>query len=173
MWIWQVGYPIENTVFYPLVYVENKDVVAKLRAFMPVVYSPAACMYHYLQMAERNYREYLQGESVWTKKYFYVLRPVLACAWIEAGRGVVPMEFERLVEAMLPAGTVRDEVAKLLSLKKAGAELEQGPKVEALNHYLDGEIARLSKCAKAGGGDVNTTSQLNSFFRETLAQVWA
>ena len=30
----------------------------------------------------------LDGGEVWTKKYFYVLRPILACIWIEQGHGV-------------------------------------------------------------------------------------
>jgi len=33
---------------------------------------------NYWHMAEGNYREYLRGDEVWIKKYFYVLRPVLA-----------------------------------------------------------------------------------------------
>jgi predicted nucleotidyltransferase len=30
-------------------------------------------MHHYLHMADGNMREYLKGDEVWTKKYFYVL----------------------------------------------------------------------------------------------------
>ena len=37
---------------------------------------------HYLSMAGGNYREYLKGDMVKAKKYFYVLRPILACRWI-------------------------------------------------------------------------------------------
>ena len=52
-------------------------------------------------MAKGNFWEYLQGESVWTKKYFYVLRPVLACEWI-ARYGAVPppVEFRKLVNGL-------------------------------------------------------------------------
>jgi len=32
-------------------------------------------------MARGNYREYLKGDVVWIKKYFYVLRPILAMNW--------------------------------------------------------------------------------------------
>lgn len=37
---------------------------------------------HYLSMAGGNYREYLKGDMVKAKKYFYVLRPILTCRWI-------------------------------------------------------------------------------------------
>ena len=60
-----------------------------MKALMPVYYSPRHAMHHYLHMAQGNIREYLKGERVWVKKYFYVLRPLLACRWIEAGLGVL------------------------------------------------------------------------------------
>jgi predicted nucleotidyltransferase len=64
-------------------------------------------MYHYMHMARNNVREYLKGERVWTKKYFYVLRPLLAVQWIERGLGVVPTEFQRLVDELMGEGAER------------------------------------------------------------------
>lgn len=55
-------------------------------------HSPITCAYHYLHMARRNYRDYLQGTSVWRKKYLYALRPLLAVRWIERGLGLVSPE---------------------------------------------------------------------------------
>ena len=52
-------------------------------------------------MAEGNLRDYLRNENVWIKKYFYVLRPVLACNWIENNLGPVPTEFEKLVNTLV------------------------------------------------------------------------
>lgn len=46
-------------------------------------------------MANSNYREYLQSEKVRVKKYFYVLRPTLACKWIENNNTMPPMEFKK------------------------------------------------------------------------------
>ena len=39
-------------------------------------------LYHYISMAEGNYKKYLRTEMVKAKKYFYVLRPLLAGQWI-------------------------------------------------------------------------------------------
>ena len=52
-------------------------------------FSTKKSLYHYISMAEGNYREYLKTEMVRAKKYFYVLRPVLACRWI-LERGIPP-----------------------------------------------------------------------------------
>ena len=55
------------------------------QSFQPIIrayFSAKSGLWHYLSMAEGNYREYLRGEQVKAKKYFYVLRPLLACRWI-------------------------------------------------------------------------------------------
>lgn len=46
-------------------------------------FSVKSAMYHYYGTAKSNFVEFLQGEDVKYKKYFYVIRPLLACRWIE------------------------------------------------------------------------------------------
>ena len=58
-------------------------------------------LYHYLSTATSNYREYLKGDTVKLKKYFYVVRPLLACKWILDKNCPPPMLFSELVEAEL------------------------------------------------------------------------
>lgn len=77
--------PLLEWIQSPIVYRSISSLIRKLHMLLSQYYSPKACMYHYLHMAKVNFREYLKGEEVWTKKYFYVLRPVLACLWIEKG----------------------------------------------------------------------------------------
>lgn len=80
-------------------------------------------------MANGNLREYLQGEAVWRKKYLYVLRPLIALEWIDRGLGPVPIEFHALLNAILPEGAVRVAIDELIEAKKAGAELDRGPRI--------------------------------------------
>ncbi len=164
--------PLLEWLQSPIVYLENHSVAAQLRGLMPSSYSPRACMHHYLHMAEGNFREYLQGESVRVKKYFYVLRPVLACLWIEAGYGIAPMEFSRLVERVLPTGPVRDEVESLLKKKVSGEELDRGPRIDILNQYLAGELARLGQGMVSEEGVPYNTEGLNKLFRDALLEIW-
>src|SRR6185436_19399079 len=84
-----------------IVYMEMPEVVARLRELLPEFYSPIACAYHYLHMAQGNYREYSRGDLVWRKKYLYILRPLLAIGWIEKETAAVPMEFQTLVERLI------------------------------------------------------------------------
>lgn len=51
------------------------------------------------------------------KKYFYVLRPLLALNWIHLGLGPVPMEFSRLVEAIVTDTQLRRAIDELVTAK--------------------------------------------------------
>lgn len=90
--------PLLEWLHSPIVYREDGPIAGELRRLADEYWSDLACVHHYLNMARGNYREYLRGEMVWTKKYFYVLRPLLAVRWIERNLGGVPVEFSRLVE---------------------------------------------------------------------------
>ena len=164
--------PLLEWLQSPLIYKETTSVPAGLRALIPEAYSPQACLHHYLHMAQANFREYLRGETVRVKKYFYVLRPVFACLWIEAGLGVVPMEFSRLLEAVLPEGEVRREVERLLEEKKSGVELGTGPARPVLNLYLDQELERIQKSHPKYPSVPDPTESFNEFFRKALDEVW-
>src|SRR5207248_1183236 len=106
--------PLLEWLQSPIQYMEPYSVTEQIRELSPLTFSPRSSMYHYLHMAKGNFREYLQGEYVKIKKYFYVLRPILACQWIEARGSMPPMEFEDLVEQMLPESKLKQEVYTLL-----------------------------------------------------------
>lgn len=138
-----------------------------------MIFSPKSCMYHYLSMAKGNFREYLQGDSVRVKKYFYVLRPILACKWIEERDSMPPMEFDQLVEELIPKGKLFSEIHQLLQRKKSGDELDFEPKITLINEFLDEQILHFSEVA--GSLDVSRTvddSRLNNIFRDALKEVW-
>lgn len=163
--------PLLEWLGSPNVYREVPSVVAVLRGLVPDYYSPTACHYHYLHMAEGNWRDYLRGQEVWIKKYFYVLRPVLACLWIERGYGVVPMEFAILVECVVDDRSVRAAIRDLLARKKAGEELSRGPRIPAVSEFLDAEIGRLS-AKKAPPSTPTTVEPLNRAFLSCIAEVY-
>ncbi len=163
--------PLLEWLQSPLVYRERSSVVQRIRALMPHYYQPAACHYHYLHMAWGNYRDFLQGDMVWLKKYFYVLRPVLACLWIERGYGVVPIQFQILVERVLDEDDVKAAVQDLIRRKKAGEELDRGPHIPVLSRFLAREVDRLSALA-APSAARTSGDRLDQVFRECLMDIY-
>ena len=104
-------------------------------------------LYHYLSTAKSNYREYLKGETVRLKKYFYVLRPLLACKWILAEGTPPPMLFSELMDKYLDKSICAD-VLKLLDLKMNKPEIAEGKRFERINEYLDRNILEIDEQIK-------------------------
>lgn len=68
-------------------------------------------------MTNSNYENYLQGEKVRIKKYFYVIRPLLVAKWIVDHGTQPPMLLRELLDAELP-GELRPIVDELLDKKQ-------------------------------------------------------
>jgi len=153
----------------PIVYREEKGFTDALRALLPDYYAPRACMYHYLHMAKGNYWEYLKGETVWTKKYLYVLRPILACRWIEAGHGPVPMEMAVLVDALLQ-GERKAAIQELIARKQQGEELERGPRLPVLDTLIEEALSQLEDAPKAQVQPRTIMTALDDLFRQTVGR---
>ena len=99
-------------------------------------------LYHYLHMADGNYREYLKAPMVKLKKYFYVLRPILACRHILTHGTPPPILFRELVEAQLEPTLVL-QVEELLRIKEQSSEIDLAPRRQALNDYIEHNLVFL------------------------------
>lgn len=165
--------PLFEWLGSPIVYLEKFSIANKLRTFLPEFYSPISCMHHYFHMAEGNYRQYLKGDRVWIKKYFYVLRPILACKWIEQNRGPIPTEFNILVDKIIQDEKLKKCINNLVFEKKEGNELYWGPKIpeisEFINNEIDGLKDKLHIMKKRKRTDFE---KLNDIFRSALVEVW-
>ena len=105
-------------------------------------------LYHYLSMAEGNYRDYLKQDIVRVKKYLYVLRPLFACKWILERRTPPPMLFSELVTAAADPAIV-PEIERLLEIKARVPESEKMPRINPLNHYIEETLPLLKAQADA------------------------
>ena len=122
-------------------------------------------------MARRNAGQFLEKDQVKLKKYFYVLRPLLAIRWIEAGNGVPPVPFEELLRAQAPAHIIT-AVEELLEVKRRMPELGAGPKIPVINEFVNQELARQGEAFSGQGrpeedGAVRRDA-LNEVFRDAI-----
>ncbi|GHU96879.1 hypothetical protein FACS189483_01140 [Spirochaetia bacterium] len=136
----------------PIVYFKDDYFYATLEKLAQDYFSPISSVYHYLHMANGNFRQYLQGEKIKIKKYFYVLRPVLAALWIEKYHETPPMEFEKLLTQVTDTN-VLDRIQELLARKKSGVELGDESKIIAINDFLEKSLIHLESAAS--GFDAN------------------
>lgn len=152
----------------PIVYVDDGVFAQAARELMPKVVSSHRGIYHYRHMAKGNFREYLKKEVVPLKKYFYVLRPLLAVRWIEKYDQPAPIEFAKLRTLVEHNAKLDSAISELLERKRKALEKEYAPAVPVLNQFISDELDRLelfnaSPAQREGGVD-----DLNALFREVL-----
>lgn len=129
----------------PLVYRRDDLVMSQYEDLARIFFKPQACFQHYVSMANTNTREFLQKDQVRLKKYLYVLRPIFACLWIEQFGDMPPIEFHRLLDRLLPTGSLRTEIDALLVKKMAGGEAEVADQIPTISDFIQQELARLKQ----------------------------
>ena len=146
----------------PIVYMGREE-FSWLKELLPQYFSVKKSLFHYWHMAETNYREYLKGDEVRVKKYFYVLRPLMAAKWILDKKCAPPMLFDDLVEAELE-DELRSELTRLLELKKTLPEMGMAPRIQIMNDYIERVMPEIKGIAETTEDNVSDWVLLNTLF---------
>lgn len=151
----------------PLVY-QTTPFAETFKSVMRRYFLSKSSLWHYLHMADGNYRESLRGGTVKAKKYFYVLRPVLACRWILERETPPPVLFSELAESQLPE-YLEDTVRELLELKINAPEIQMIPRIDILNEYLEQSIVEIGELVRQYPKESpQDWAELNSLFLSAL-----
>ena len=165
--------PLMEWLRSPIVYKEEGNFSGSLRHLSRDYFNPKNCLHHYLHMAEGNFREYLQKDVVRTKKYFYVLRPLFACQWIEETNSMPPMEFYKTFEYCITEIELKSEIESLLRRKLNGEELSEEPQIAIINKYIELKLGYYQNLVTAFPSSKHSNYLLlNNLFRQTLKESW-
>ncbi len=148
----------------PIVYSEDTAFMAEFRELAAECISLNACLKHYLSMASSNWQSYFSEEAVSLKKYLYVLRPIVACRWIERYSTAPPVAFSALLEGAGEPGEVARKLDELLLAKAAIGELGKGPHRQILDRFIEAELGRISGIKYPSSNPVDF-EELDRFFR--------
>lgn len=152
----------------PMVYTQDDDFTSRLNALAPQYVQAAALLHHYRGIAGNALRNMDLAQPVKLKKWFYVLRPLLAARWAVKQGGIPPMT---LAELMSEWQT--DCAAQIADLVAIKAEQDESylhtlsPELQRLTVDLYNEVSELS----APAAQAADSGPLNELFRETLAAV--
>lgn len=140
----------------------------RIREVSKQYFSEKTAVCHYYGTANSTYMEYLQGERVRYKKYFYALRPLLATEYIERYHEAPPVLFDDLLKLELPE-TFRNALDELLEIKKRTTEKEENPQMPVIKAFIEEELKKQKEIGDALPNDHNRNLEaLNQIFRELL-----
>jgi len=124
-------------------------------------------LYHYLNTTRTQTNKHLSGDKVKPKKYFYALRPILACRWIEKYHSVPPILFDDLVKELLPS-QMQEHVSRLLDIKINGSEGMEIEPIMPIQYYIIKNIKELDAYVQSVREEKKDWKALNQFFLEEL-----
>lgn len=114
---------------------------------------------------ERYFRNH---EDIPLKKYFYELRPILACHWILDKKSPPPMMFSELVEMELD-DSLKPLVSHLIDRKKNTPEKFFGPHIPELDSYIATNLESISKQIESLPKETSRSwDELDIIFRKIL-----
>jgi predicted nucleotidyltransferase len=156
-----------------IVYLDKFDFANQLRKLANEYFNPKSCIYHYLHMAKGNYGEYLRKDKVKLKKYFYVLRPILACDWISKNNTPSPIKFQTLLDSQIESKQIKIVVEDLLKQKKSSMEMDEGDRIPILNDFIQEKLDYYNKYVLDIDFSIKpNTSKLDNLFRKMYNTVF-
>ena len=156
----------------PFVYQQVGGFAAAAKALLPSVDSCEKGIYHYRSMAKTNHRDYLLADQVPLKKYFYVLRPLLAVRWLERHRVPAPIEFATLLEGIVGETVLLTAIHALLEVKRQAPEMGLSDPIPVIHAFIERELQRLESVAPERTERDDVLPTLNGLFRQLLQEAW-
>lgn len=133
-----------------------------------IYFSAKSGVYHYYSTAKNTFLTHLQEEKVKYKKYFYALRPLLACKYIEEYHCPPPVLFDELLKLSLPE-ELKEAIHKLLEIKKVTEEKDLNPQMPVIYDFIAKELEIQKELADQMPDDHRKEwDALNDIFRNVI-----
>lgn len=137
-------------------------------------FSEKSALCHYYGTANSTLQGFLTGDMIRYKKYFYALRPLLCCRWIERYHTVPPMEFEKLMRLFeepdeILTAKLHEGIRDLLERKAETEEKDLNPQMPVIIDFIRSECVRQKQISDAAPDDHrHDYTELNEAFRKLL-----
>lgn len=132
----------------PQTYLEVREFREQLSQLIPQFFNPIAGIHHYRSTAESSFKDNYADGRIKIKKLFYVLRPLLACRWIEKSLTQPPTEFSQLVAASWVSEAEKQWIAGLLEQKAEAREAQPIVLDESRALAIRAELDRFAQAAE-------------------------
>jgi len=151
----------------PVIYKATDDFQESLWSLCSNYYSQRANSLHYLGIARSTMSSFFEKGNISIKKFFYILRPLLAAKWCIENNDTAPMTINALAD-LLPAD-LRRQTDDLIHLK---ATVPEGYEIQTSSRFLQYINDQYEQCSLAATGlkrNSFSTTPLDDFFLKTIS----
>ena len=151
-----------------IVYMERDNIISEFEGLFNKYLRETALVYHYLSMASKDMETLRKNREIKLKKYFYMLRSLLASKWVMLYHEKPPILLKRLL-TLVKDETFHREVNKLLEIKKAGDEGTKTVGNEIINEFIFDTKKEVEEMVKEIPNSKNTDLKfLDKFFLDKV-----
>lgn len=152
----------------PIIYKSIVDFQTELWQLAQAYFNPKAVAFHYYGLAKNSLKRGMKNGQMDLKKYFYVLRPLLALRWVLTQQTPPPMEFAPLLEAIKADIEVYRAIHQLVHTKKAAQEGDSIRPVPLIQRYIKDSLADFESQLSALPVASTPHQALNHFFASCI-----
>lgn len=149
----------------PIIYTQDTEFIKQLNQIVPQYVQAAPLLHHYRGIAHNTLKDLDLFGEIRLKKWFYVLRPLLAARWAVLHGGVPPMVLHDLMADWQPEH--HQEILDLIELKSQKDEQYRhvlSTNLRQITQNLWDEVAQLTPAT----AQANDVEPLNMVFRDTV-----
>ena len=160
--------PLGEWLNSSIVYTEKDNIIAEFDKLFDKYLRENALVYHYLSMASKDMETLREKREIKLKKYFYMLRSLLASKWVMLYHEKPPILLSELL-TLVKNEAIQREVDKLLEIKKAGDESTKIVGNEINNEFIFDTKKEVEKMVKEIPNSKNTDLKfLDKFFLDKV-----
>ena len=160
--------PLGEWLNSSIIYKERDNSIAEFAELFDKYLRENALVYHYLSMASKDIETLREKREIKLKKYFYMLRSLLASKWVMIYHEKPPILLSELL-ALVENGEILRETDKLLELKKAGDESTKIIGNKIINEFIFDAKKEVEEMVKNIPNSKNTDLKfLDKFFLDKV-----
>lgn len=160
--------PLGEWLNSSIVYTEKDNIIAEFDKLFDKYLRENALVYHYLSMASKDMETLREKREIKLKKYFYMLRSLLASKWVMLYHEKPPILLSELL-TLVKNEAIQREVDKLLEIKKAGDESTKIVGNKIINEFIFDTKKEVEKMVKEIPNSKNTDLKfLDKFFLDKV-----
>jgi predicted nucleotidyltransferase len=146
----------------PIIYFSRDTFLSDLKKLSITAFSPTPAVYHYVNMAKKNYQILQKETDASTKRYINILRPLITCLWILEHEEMPAIDVISLFHLYVLDPVIHKEFEMIIHAKKIG---QRHFNSEIINHYVEETIPFIEKkVKKTRHQNSDLTNELNQFF---------
>ena len=160
--------PLGEWLNSSIVYMNRDNSISEFSELFDKYLRENALVYHYLSMASKDLETLREKKEIKLKKYFYMLRSLLASKWVMTYHEKPPILLSKLL-ALTENKEVLNETDKLLEMKKAGNESTKIIGNEIINEFIFDTKKEVEEMVKNIPNSKNTDLKfLDRFFLDKV-----